>query len=166
MRLAAASRLAPGSSPSAARSEARKVCASAGSGKRKGASMVSFVMRQMLLRMQLQSEAASQQHAARCNWMPGHRPPARPPPACVCQVQLVHGGQHALQAAAAKEALELEADAVDEDVGLGGKRRLGGCMRARRQAGRRGIGSGRSGQAARGPGGARQSSGHGPLRAL
>lgn len=43
----------------------------------------------------------------------------------VLQVQLVHGGEHALQRAAGKQALELGHDTVDEDVGL----RSQGCLR-------------------------------------
>ena len=54
--------------------------------------------------------------------------------ACVRQVQLVHGWQDALQAAAAKQALELEADAVDEQVGLRRQRRLRRCKKTNKHS--------------------------------
>ena len=49
------------------------------------------------------------------------------PPTRVRQVELVHGRQDALQALAPKQPLELQADAVDQDVWLRGQRRLRGC---------------------------------------
>lgn len=46
---------------------------------------------------------------------------------CVRKVQLVHGWQHPFQAAAVKQALELQADAVDQHFGLRYQGSLSGC---------------------------------------
>ena len=101
-RLAQASSVQPAWSPSAVRSDARKVWASASQARRGRMSV----------------EGSSRGSRAKLN---------NQTLACMSKIQLVHGRQHAFQPLAAEQALELKADTVQEDVWLRRQRCLRRC---------------------------------------